>query len=130
MLDPAVHVEILRPLRRRQKHPHGRGAQRFGLGGRAPCRRRERERLRVVVGEQLRVIGDTLADGRLEPFGDESMLPSALGARDLPVRDVAHQQVREREFTLPLERRRPGGAHEIAVGEVDERGLNGALVAT
>ena len=81
-----------------------------------------------MVRNHLRVVFGTAE--RLDPLGGSEMFLRPLGARDLPVRDVAHQQVREREFTLPLERRRPGGAHEIAVGEVDERGLNGALVAT
>ena len=55
-----------------------------------------------VVGEHLGVIlGPAQA---VDPFGDRSVPLCAVGARDLAVRDVAHERVRERELALALQR--------------------------
>ena len=60
---------------------------------------------------------------RLDPLGDAPVLRGALGARDLPVRDVADERVRERELALALDRRAPLAADEaLALERVERRG--------
>ena len=67
-----------------------------------PTRRAyELERRAPVVGEHLGVVG--LATETAEPLCNGSMPLSTVGTRDLAIRDVAHERVRERELALPFE---------------------------
>ena len=58
----------------------------------------ELERAGVVVRNHLGVIFRTTE--RLDPLGGTRVLLRPLGARNLPVRDIAHQDMLERELRL------------------------------
>src|SRR5439155_26273550 len=60
------------------------------------------ERLQVVMGEHLRVIVGPSEPAY--PFGRSAMSLHAFRAWDLPVRDVAHEQMAKRVFELPGDR--------------------------
>ena len=63
------------------------------------------------------------ATERLDPLGDAPMLRGSIGARDLPVRDVADERVRERELALALDRRASLAADEpLSLEGMEERG--------
>ena len=71
----------------------------------------ELERAGVVVRNHLRVILGTTE--RLDPLGGTRVFLRPLGARNLPVRDVAHQDVLERELRLTGDRAAPRALHEL-----------------
>ena len=74
-------------------------------------RARELERAGVVVRNHLCVILGTTE--RLDPLGGTRVLLRPLGARNLPVRDVAHQDMLERELRLAGDRAAPRALHEL-----------------
>ena len=76
-----------------------------------PRRAGELERIRVVVGEHLGVI--VRSAERLDPLCRPHVLLRAVRARDLPVRDVADEQVLERELRLSFDRAAPRALHEL-----------------
>ena len=65
------------------------------------------------------------ADRALDPLGDRAVLLRPVGARDLAVRDVADERVREGELALALERRAALAADEALALERVERGGRG-----
>lgn len=66
------------------------------------CRSRELERGRPVMGEHLGMV--VRSAEALDPLGDAPVLLRAVGPRDLPVGDVPHERVRERELALAVDR--------------------------
>jgi hypothetical protein len=56
------------------------------------------------------------------------VLLGAFGARDLAVRDVANEEMREGELAPTLDRRRPCRTDQVAVRQVDETAKDCPLV--
>ena len=75
------------------------------------------QRLRVVVDEDLRMVGDALRSGLLDPAGGGEMLLGARRARNLLVGDIADERVPEGELLLAVDRGNPDRADELAVHE-------------
>jgi hypothetical protein len=88
---------------------------------------RERERLAVVVREQLGVVLHPLPRDPLDPTRRRLVLARARRPRDLGVGDVAHEPMAECELRLALDRREPCRAHELAPHQLVEAVADGAL---
>src|SRR5688572_12229989 len=73
-----------------------------------------------MVGEQLNVVVASLAE-RLDPLGCLPVALGSLGTRNLPIRDVAEQDVAERVLRLARDRRPPLTAEELLPLEGTER---------
>ena len=86
-----------------------RGAREH-VGG-AAGGRRQLERLEVVVRQHLGVV--LAAAELLDPTGGREVLCGTLGARDLPVGNVADEQVAEGELALVDDGARSLAAHEL-----------------
>ena len=78
-----------------------------GLSGRA----QQLESIGVVVGAHLRVVLGP--PERLDPLGGAQVLTRALRTRDLPIGDVAYQQVPEPVLDLTLDRAAASALHEL-----------------
>ena len=85
----------------------------------APARLHELEGGLPVVREHLGVVLGSAE--RLDPLGDSAVLCRALGARDLPVRDVPNEGMAERVLALVLDRRAPLAPDERLAFERVER---------
>ena len=82
---------------------------------------RELECLQIVVREHLRVV---FAPGQLlDPCRRREVLGGPLGARDLAVGDVAHEQVAEGVLALAGDRARTLAADELLALELVQRSL-------
>ena len=76
----------------------------------------------VVMREHLGVILGTAE--RIDPLRGTTVFVGAGGARDLPVGDVAYQQVPEGVFLVVLDRRPPFASNEVLALEGMERVAN------
>src|SRR6266571_511353 len=71
---------------------------------------RKLERARVVVREHFRVIVRT--PERFDPFRSATMLAGARSTRNLPIRDIANENVAERMLRFVRNGRLPSALHE------------------
>ena len=90
----------------------------------------ELERLRVVMREELRVIGEAPLRLPLDPLGGLDVLLAARGARDLLVGDIADQHMPERELLLVAHRRDSRGSDELAAHELTQARENVVTVTS
>ena len=119
------HVQALGSL---PGHAEGAGCPGPKLVARvSACGRGQLERILIVVGEELRLVGDPLADRRLDPGGHREVLGCPLRPRDLSVGYVAHEGMPERVLGLVLDRARADRAHQLLPREVVERLAGQAL---
>lgn len=121
-------VELKRPVTRHDEEASSGVRQMRDLVRRAGGAG-ELERLPVMVGEEIGVVGDALACHLLDPVGGAAVLRRALGARNLAIGDVADQGVPEDVLRLILYRGRPRPSHELLACELMEPFANVFRVA-
>ena len=78
----------------------------------------QRERLLVVVHEDVRMVGDALGRLSLDPGSCTHVLRRSCRAWNLLVRDIANEHVPERELLLVSHGRDPGRPDELASHEI------------
>src|SRR5262245_65305138 len=103
-------VCALAGVRERVSGPAG---ERIRTSSGRPC---ELERFKVVVGQLLGLVLTTTE--LLDPGCRGEVLRGAVGARDLPVGDVANEQVAERVLAVLDDRGRALAADELPAAEV------------
>ena len=120
-----------RPSARSPARVRKRSAGRFELGrliclpggtGEVECRR-------VVVGEHVGDVLDPAGGLPLEPARGRDMPGGARGAGELPVGDVADEDVAERVLVLAVDRGSPCGGDELTAGKLGERRADSVEVA-
>ena len=92
---PLARMETEGPFSGERAEPDRGVGERLDLFDVA-CSGRELESSPVMVGQEFRVVADSLAGDPLDPLRRHHVLVSPRRARDLPVRHVAHQDVPER----------------------------------
>jgi len=95
---------------------------------RSPASRRKRQRLLVVVRQQLRNVTHALAGHRLDPVRRELVLARPRRARDLPVGNVPDQCVPEGVLDLAVHRRHSRPSDELLAGELVEAEVRDPIV--
>ena len=82
---------------------------------------RELQGRRVVVGEDVGEVLDAFGGLGLDPRRRGDVTRGSRGSRELPVGDVAGQDVPERVLGLALDRGTPGRTHELLARELPQR---------